>query len=66
MILTYEILFQFSKSPFIWTINLKLNNFLNKSGNIFHPVRTAADLSYRQQKAGLVLSSQKARKHHFR
>lgn len=37
MILTYEILFQFSKSPFIWTIKLKLNNFLNKSGNILYP-----------------------------
>ena len=35
MILTYEILFQFSKSPFIWTIKLKLNNFLNKSEKYF-------------------------------
>ena len=42
MILTYEILFQFSKSPFIWTIKFKLNNSVSKSGNgeyfLLHPV----------------------------
>ena len=30
MILTFEILFQFSKSPFIWTIKFILNNFRNR------------------------------------
>ena len=53
MILTYEILFQFSKSPFIWTIKLKLNNFLNKSGKYF---RSCLRLP---EKEGFVLSSQK-------
>ena len=42
MILTFEILFQFSKSPFIWTIKFKLNNSVSKSGNgeyfLLHPV----------------------------
>ena len=53
MILTYKILFQFSKSPFIWTIKLKLNNFLNKSGKYF---RSCLRLP---EKEGFVLSSQK-------
>ena len=64
MILTFEILFQFSKSPFIWTIKFKLNIFVpNKSENmekIFH-IRSPYCLS-----SVSAQHLQKPRKHHFR